>query len=154
MDYQAELHQAGHHAGKHSWHGENHGYYQLSHATAFTKMIQTGLVKILRNIVDLQRQVRRITVIGEQVQSVKNEAVPNLHCEQLDLFAQPELKETNPKTATKTSDQIALGKEKQLQQLTLDLQQRFGKDAIFKGANLQKGSMMLQQHHQIGGHDA
>lgn len=117
-------------------------------------MIQTGLVKILRNIVDLQRQVRRITVIGEQVQSVKNEAVPNLHCEQLDLFAQPELKETNPKTATKTSDQIALGKEKQLQQLTLDLQQRFGKDAIFKGANLQKGSMMLQQHHQIGGHDA
>ena len=35
-----------------------------------------------------------------------------------------------------------------------DIKERYGKNAVLKGMNLQKGAMTKERNHQIGGHKA
>ena len=45
-------------------------------------------------------------------------------------------------------------REKRRQQAILKIQKRFGKNAIFKGMNLQEGATTIARNGQIGGHKA
>ena len=45
-------------------------------------------------------------------------------------------------------------KEKDLQHVLLNIKNKFGKNAILKGANLQEGAMTIERNQQIGGHKA
>ncbi len=49
---------------------------------------------------------------------------------------------------------IALDKEKRIQQATISIKKRFGKNALIKGANLQEGATQIDRNNQIGGHKA
>ena len=55
------------------------------------------------------------------------------------------------KTATEAE---ALEKEKQLQQAVVALRQKFGKNAVLKGINLEEGATAQERNRQIGGHKA
>ena len=44
--------------------------------------------------------------------------------------------------------------EHRLQQVTLEIQDRFGKNALLKGMNLQEGGTTIERNGQIGGHRA
>ena len=52
------------------------------------------------------------------------------------------------------NDEDALEKEKQVQEAMLKIKKRFGKNAILKGTNLQKGATAKERNAQIGGHKA
>ena len=45
-------------------------------------------------------------------------------------------------------------KEKQLQKATLLLKEKFGKNAVLKGMNLEEGATTILRNQQIGGHAA
>jgi DNA polymerase V len=74
--------------------------------------------------------VRRITLNVNQV--------VERGFEQFDLFTDPE----------------QLEKERRLQKAMLNIQKRYGKNAILKGTNLQEGATMRERNGQIGGHKA
>ena len=48
----------------------------------------------------------------------------------------------------------ALEKEKRMQKAILEIQKRYGKNAIIKGMNLEEGATALERNEQIGGHKA
>jgi DNA polymerase V len=47
-----------------------------------------------------------------------------------------------------------LEKERKIQKTTLELKERFGKNAILKGFNLKEGATTIKRNKQIGGHSA
>ena len=54
----------------------------------------------------------------------------------------------------KEAEQAALAREKKLQETTLAIKKKFGKNAILKGMNLEDGATAISRNGQIGGHRA
>jgi len=46
----------------------------------------------------------------------------------------------------------ALREENQLQKTVISIREKYGKSAMFKGLDLQKGATTIERAHQIGGH--
>ena len=69
--------------------------------------------------------------------------------EQLDLFTDYEKRERE-----RLAEEDRLKKEKALQLATLEIKERFGKNAILKGTNFLNGAMTRERNLQIGGHKA
>ena len=67
----------------------------------------------------------------------------------MDLF-------TDYKILQKQKEQEAaeLERERKMQRAMLDIKRRFGKNAVLKGMNLEKGAMTIERNRQIGGHKA
>lgn len=86
--------------------------------------------------------VNRLITEGE----VKEEATGS---EQLSIFVDyaEEERKRNEEKAT-------LEKEKQMQTAIIDIKKRYGKNAIFKGMNLEEGATAKDRNSQIGGHKA
>ena len=45
-------------------------------------------------------------------------------------------------------------KEKQIQKAILNVQKKYGKNALIKGMSLQEGATTMERNRQIGGHKA
>lgn len=69
--------------------------------------------------------------------------------EQLDLFTDYAAEQKR-----RDREEAALEREKRMQKAILDIKERFGKNAILKGMNLQEGATMKDRNGQIGGHRA
>ena len=69
--------------------------------------------------------------------------------EQLDLFTDYEALERN-----REQEEKEIKKEKRIQQSILDIQKKYGKNAVLKGMNLEQGAMTKERNGQIGGHKA
>ena len=54
----------------------------------------------------------------------------------------------------KVEEQEELQREHDLQKTILDIKEQFGKNAIVRGMNLQKGAKTMERNKQIGGHKA
>lgn len=50
------------------------------------------------------------------------------------------------------SDEAASEKSRRMQAAVLDIQTRFGKDAVLRGMDFEEGAMTRERNHQIGGH--
>ena len=50
------------------------------------------------------------------------------------------------------SDTAELEKNRKIQKAVLEIKNKFGKNAILKGMNLEQGAMTRERNHQIGGH--
>ena len=68
---------------------------------------------------------------------------------QLDLFTDYEQVERERRELEEK-----LAKEKALQQATIQIKNKYGKNAILKGTNFRKGSTAMERNRQIGGHKA
>ena len=77
--------------------------------------------------------------------SIPKEAV----YEQMDLFTDYSALEEERKKAEAERE-----KERKMQQAVLNIQKKFGKNAILKGMNLEEGAMTVKRNGQIGGHKA
>ena len=47
-----------------------------------------------------------------------------------------------------------LEREQKIQKAVLEIQKKFGKNAILKGINLEEGATAVERNQQIGGHKA
>ena len=52
------------------------------------------------------------------------------------------------------AEQAALAREKKLQETTLAIKKKFGKNAILKGMSLEEGATARERNARIGGHKA
>lgn len=105
-----------------------HGTAAMTVTTSSARRIMSYAVNLYERIVDPFTPIRRFYVIFN---NVVDEAY-----RQYDLFTDP----------------IELEKEHKLQQAMLDIKDKFGKNAILKGMNLQEGATTMIRNRQIGGH--
>ena len=105
-----------------------HGTSSLVAATSSSLRLMDTTEELYRKIVDPTVPIRRITLTYNRVKD---------NCyQQYDLFCDPAEQE----------------KERRMQHAMLDIKRKFGKNAIVRGMNLQKGATTLERNRQIGGH--
>ena len=53
-----------------------------------------------------------------------------------------------------TQEEAALAREKKMQEAMIKIKNKYGKNAILKGMNLEEGATTASRNQQIGGHKA
>ena len=125
-----------------------HGTANLDRMTSSSKLITEAVMDLFDRIVNPDLLVRRINIATN---NVVEESKANEHNQpiQLDLFTDyEELKKQ------KEEEQVALDKERRMQEAVLSIKKRFGKNAILKGLNYEEGATAKDRNQQIGGHKA
>ena len=125
-----------------------HGSINLSRQTSSTVLITNAAMELFDRIVDPALLVRRMYVVANHVVS-EDMAAKAPQAEQLDLFTDYKALEQQRK-----AEQEQLEKEKRRQGAVLEIQQKFGKNAVFKGSSLADGATARERNEQIGGHKA
>ncbi len=115
--------------------------------TSSTTRIMDVMMELFDKIVDTDLTVRRINIAALNL--IPEDDIPSEVPYQMNLFTDYEAIEKQ-KLADAATDQ----KEKNLQKATLKLQEKYGKNAILKGTNLQEGATTIQRNNQIGGHNS
>jgi DNA polymerase V len=105
------------------------------------------MMELYDRIIDTRLMVRRINVSAMDL--IPEKDIPSDEPYQMDLFT-----DYNALEKEKAAEDEADDKEKRMQMATLKLQEKFGKNAVLKGMNLQKGAMTMKRNKQIGGHSA
>ena len=124
-----------------------HGSIRLERTSSARKL--TGaMTDLFQRIIDPSLLVRRITITACRVER-ETSVQPRPVAEQMDLFTDYEEKEREREQETKF-----LNKERKLQEAVLGLKKKYGKNAVLKGMNLEKGATARERNAQIGGHKA
>ena len=113
-----------------------HGTYNLERYTASSKLISEAVAKIFDDKVNPKLKIRRITI---DVNRVKLEKDAGKELRQLGLFDQP-------------LDESLFRKEKRTEEAILSIKRKYGRNAILKGINFEKGATGRERNAQIGGH--
>ena len=125
-----------------------HGTANLKNRTSSSMEMTEAVLELYERIVNPDLLIRRVYITANRVvdESMEEEIVS---FEQLDLFTDySNLEEEQKKRKEK------LEREKKLQQATLDIKKKFGKNALLKGMNLEEGATTIERNNQIGGHKA
>ena len=124
-----------------------HGTGNLDHYTSSGRAIVQAMMDLYDRITDTDLLIRRVYVVACNL--IPESEIPAEGPQQLDLFT--DYAELERK---KAEEQAAEAREKKLQKAALVMQERFGKNAILKGMNLQKKGTTIARNGQIGGHRA
>ena len=126
-----------------------HGLANLGRMTSSSRLITHAVMDIFKRVVDPDLLVRRITITTnhvvpeEQARKMKQAPV------QLDIFTDYEaLRKEEEK------EEALLRRERRMQETTLDIKRKFGKNALLKGLDFAEGATTRQRNMQIGGHKA
>ncbi|MBQ4427883.1 MAG: DNA methylase [Oscillospiraceae bacterium] len=125
-----------------------HGSQNLGRHTSSTTRIMDAVAAIYDRIVDKNLLVRRFNVAVThllQQEEIKRDDTP----EQLDLFTDYEDLERQ-----RQAEEAELERERRMQHALLTIRDRFGKNAIVKGLNMQEGATAMERNKQVGGHRA
>ncbi len=122
-----------------------HGTGNLDRWTSSTSRIMHVMMDLYDRITDTDLLIRRINVVACNL--IPEDEIPADEPYQMNLFTDYAALEKK-----RAAEDEADEKEKRLQKATLALQERFGKNAVLKGMNLQKGAMTMKRNKQIGGH--
>lgn len=105
-----------------------HGTAAMTVTTSSAKQITAYAVQLYDEIIDRHTPIHRFTVTF-------NHVVDEVY-RQYDLF----------------TDAEEMERENRMQKAMLDIKDKFGKNAILKGMNLQQGATTRERNRQIGGH--
>lgn len=125
-----------------------HGTANIKKHTSSTKQLIEAVMDLFTRIVDENLLVRRVNLSANHVLDEASLAKENAF-EQLQLFTdfvEPE--------SGQEDEEEELAKEKKMQKAILDIQKKYGKNAILKGMNLEESAMTMKRNKQIGGHKA
>ena len=125
------------------------GTVNLDFKTSSTMMITDAVVKLYRSIINPELLTRRLSVVACKVTPESQICWEDSQYEQLDLFTDYEKADRERKELDEK-----LAKERALQEATIQIKNKFGKNAILKGTNFRKGSTAMERNRQIGGHRA
>lgn len=123
-----------------------HGTINLSEKTSSSRKIITAVTKLLDTIVNKELWIRRINMTACKLTQKEQEEQKEKY-EQLDLFSNPQEKE-KIRNKNKKEDQ----QENTLQQTVLNLKEKYGKNSVLRGMNLEAGATTIERNQQIGGH--
>jgi len=123
-----------------------HGTANLGKHTSSTKQVLEAVSALFDRIVDRNLLVRRVNITANHVVSEASVS-KDVAFEQLDLFT-----DYAAVQAKQAEEDAELEREKKRQQAILTIYKKFGKNAILKGMNLEKGATTIDRNNQIGGH--
>lgn len=124
-----------------------HGTQNLEKHTSSTRKLTDAAMTLFDRIIDRTLLARRLTLVACNV--VHEEDIPEIeNYDQLSLFDTEETIESRKK------DDIALEKERALQEAMLQIKHRYGKNSVLKGKNFAEGATAKDRNRQIGGHKA
>ena len=125
-----------------------HGTGNLDHWTSSTKDIAECMMQLYDRIINPDLLVRRINICACNL--IYENMIPQDDGPvQLELFVDYEEVERQ-----KAEKQRKEERERALQRATLQLQGKFGKNAVLRGMNLMEGGTTIERNGQIGGHRA
>ena len=122
----------------------SHGTVNIDHKTSSTKIIMEAVMNLYERIINKDLLTRRINITANNVVN-ENSVIEEKTFEQVDLF-------TNYAEITKKKAKERA--EKEIQKAMLNIKNKYGKNAIIKGMNLQEGGTTIDRNRQIGGHKA
>ena len=105
-----------------------HGTITMPVTTSSAKKIMGYTQELFEQIVDRNAPIHRVTLAFNRV-------VDEMY-QQYDLFTDP----------------AEIEREHKIQKTMLEIKEKFGKNAILKGMNLEKGATTIERNRQIGGH--
>ena len=123
-----------------------HGTVNLAAQVSSSKLITKAAMELFDRITDDLLLVRRITICANRVIPI---GAVREECRQLDFFTdfmEAELR--------RNAEREELQRERELQLAMLKMKERYGKNAILRGANFYDGATARSRNHQIGGHRA
>ena len=125
---------------------EARGTCRLGQWTSSSRLIMDAVMNVFDRIADRRLYVRRIVVCAEHVHNetmIQSMSRP----EQLELFI--DYKALDRQRAVEKAERE---RERRGQLAMLAIRKRFGKNAIFKGMDLEDGATTRERNMQIGGH--
>lgn len=125
----------------------SHGTVNLDFETSSTKLIMDAVLGLYDDITDKNLTVRRLTIAANNL--IPRSDIKKKEFRQLDLFTDSEELEKRENEL-----ELALKKESSIQETMIDIKNKYGKNAIIKGMNLEEGATTIDRNRQIGGHKA
>lgn len=124
-----------------------HGNAAFKQHTSSTSVIVQAVLELFDHIADRDLLIRRVYLTANNVVR-REDLLKSEKVEQLSLFEECDRTKENGK------EEIALVKERKIQETMLEIKKKFGKNAIFKGMSLEEGATAIERNKQIGGHKA
>ncbi len=123
-----------------------HGTFRLENKTFSTRIISNGFVQLFDRIINKNLLVRKIYLTVGNLTD-ENELKKIEKYEQVNLF-------TNYGELAKKEkeEKIKLEKEHKIQSAIIGIKNKYGKNAIIKGMDLEESATTIQRNGQIGGH--
>lgn len=119
-----------------------HGSQRLCAHTASSRELLWAVSALFDRLVDPRLTVRRLTITANHV--LREQCAPQASCQQLSFFIDE----------AQTARQAEQQRERQRQSAILEIQRKYGKNALLRGMSLQQGATARQRNGQIGGHRA
>ena len=126
-----------------------HGSRNLGRYLSSSQRIMDAVCEIYDAVVDKNLTVRRFNIAvtrlhtQEEVRALEENVPP----EQLSLF-----RDYEAEAKEKQAEDAALEKERRMQEALIALRDKYGKNAVVKGLNMQEGATAMERNNQIGGH--
>ena len=136
---------------KMSWYGKKvpksaHGTARLKFPSSSVKMIKDAALQVYERECDPVLMIRRLDISSLNVISEEIASKQTVYA-QMDLFSDHTSEKENDER-----EQEALKKERSAQEAILAIRQKYGKNAVVKGMDLQDGATAKERNRQIGGH--
>ncbi|MBR0114918.1 MAG: DNA methylase [Firmicutes bacterium] len=123
-----------------------HGSINLDRYTSSTDMILSAVTELFDRIVDPRLTVRRMYVVANGTLP-ESEAPKGSGEEQLSIFT-----DIKKEDARRAEEDQKLKDERRVQEALLAIRERYGKNSILRGMNLEEGATAAKRNGQIGGH--
>lgn len=118
-----------------------HGTVNLDHETSSSTIIIEEVMKLYERIVNKKLLVRRINISANNVVDISK--VKSNKYEQMSLFVNED------ELIQRRKEEEA---ERKIQKTMNEIKNKYGKNAILKGMNLEEGGTTIERNKQIGGH--
>ena len=123
-----------------------HGTIRLDHKTSSTTVIMKNIIKLYDKIINPILLTRRINIAVCNLVKEDNKDVITTY-KQFDIFTNTEEED---KQIEKDLENEKI--ERNIQRTILDIKNKYGKNAILKGMNLEEGATTIERNKQVGGH--
>ena len=129
-----------------------HGTGNLPCYTSSTRRIMETMMALFDRIADPELLSRRVNITAEGIlpeKEIPAEQTKGVVGGQLDLFS---MMDTEEEKAEKEAEGKADQRERRLQDATLKIHGKYGKNALLRGTNFREGATTRERNRQIGGH--
>ena len=124
-----------------------HGTINIDHKTSSTKILTDKILELYERIIDFRLTVRRVNICANKVVSEDSIEEEQPTIQQFDLFTDYESLNKKIKEERKKEK-----KERELQHALLGIKNKYGKNAILKGMNLESAATTIARNQGVGGH--
>ena len=129
-----------------------HGTGNLPFYTSSTRRIMATMLELYERIMDPDLLVRRVTIVAAGIipeKDIPEERPKGVVDGQFDLFS---MMDTEEEKAEQAAEKALDERERRLQEATLKIQGKHGKNMLLRGTNFEKGATTRERNAQIGGH--